>query len=596
MAAAMACLFSQSAFAFRLYTVGGDADCSFPDIQSAINNAIDADGNSVLVARSGTYSNQHLVITGQNINILGGLDNCSSSDYSGQTTINGTSGHSVIEIEGNSNVYLANLFITGGNLDADHSGGGIYFGGQGSLALANSMVSLNTAGYGGGINVNGSSGPTTLTLYSDTLILNNTAQTSGGGIRVEGDTRLYVLQPNTLIAYNDALGGYGGGIEVLGPARADIGSPGYGALGVIFFNNAQYGGGIAAVTNSDQSNAVVRLFTTDGANPVQVANNDASVKGGGIYLKSYIQFFPFELADAMACASNYRINDNVAPDGAAIYADRDQDISGVYAGSTINLNQSDPCGPEPAEALGAVPCAQGVACSEMARNVAAQSDATPTDGATILVDNTGVLYAEKLVLRNNSGGRAIRLIGETNPDSFSQPGGSLSNCLLVDNELTAELIRDEAFHQEPLTIDACAFANNAIGTQAVMHNEDALSMTNALIYQPGKLTLEYSGSRQVTGRYVLASDVSTLPGDVTIQTLDDPRFADAASGNYHLQTTSPAVDYAGGVGGFDLEGNPRDVDLPQAPNAFGPRDLGPYERQLACAGADTIFCDGFEAP
>ncbi|MGA8277645.1 MAG: hypothetical protein WB784_05560, partial [Rhodanobacteraceae bacterium] len=405
--------------------------------------------------------------------------------------------------------------------------------------------------------------------------------------------------PNTLIGFNHAPNGYGGGIEVLGPARADIGSPGYNGSAVIQFNGAQYGGGIAVLAINNQQDAVVRLFTTDPQNPVQIANNDASSKGGGIYLKSYIQFMPFELASATGCAFNYRINDNAAADGTAIYADRDQDFSGQYAGSEFDLNQSDPCGPEPPAALGAVACANGVPCNEMARNVAAQSDATPTDGATILVDNTGTLFANKLVLRNNRGGRAIRLIGETDSDHFSRPGGSLSNCLLVDNQLSAELIRDEAAHSNAFAIDGCTFATNTIGAGSVIHSEDALSVTNALIDQPGDEALEYSGSAMLLfARYVLSTDLSSLPSDPTIQLVGDPQFVDTTNGDYHLQPTSPAVDYAGGVGGFDLEGHPRDVDLPATPNGFGPRDLGPYEIQLdtvlGCAIADTIFCDGFD--
>ncbi|HMM67601.1 MAG TPA: hypothetical protein PKC03_11735 [Dokdonella sp.] len=48
----------------------------------------------------------------------------------------------------------------------------------------------------------------------------------------------------------------------------------------------------------------------------------------------------------------------------------------------------------------------------------------------------------------------------------------------------------------------------------------------------------------------------------------------------------------------DLDGRSRVVDLPTVANSFGPMDLGAHEiplsAVLACAAADTIFCDGFE--
>jgi hypothetical protein len=74
----------------------------------------------------------------------------------------------------------------------------------------------------------------------------------------------------------------------------------------------------------------------------------------------------------------------------------------------------------------------------------------------------------------------------------------------------------------------------------------------------------------------------------------DATFVDAAARDYHLAFGSPGVDFAPAAGSVDLDGHPRDVDLVEVPNAFGPRDIGAYERQFGCAGADTIFCNGFD--
>jgi hypothetical protein len=76
-----------------------------------------------------------------------------------------------------------------------------------------------------------------------------------------------------------------------------------------------------------------------------------------------------------------------------------------------------------------------------------------------------------------------------------------------------------------------------------------------------------------------------------------PEFVDATNGDYHLVRTLPGVDMAPALGGLDLDGNSRDVDLPDIPNGWGTMDVGAYEiqdRTNACAAADTVFCDGFE--
>jgi hypothetical protein len=38
----------------------------------------------------------------------------------------------------------------------------------------------------------------------------------------------------------------------------------------------------------------------------------------------------------------------------------------------------------------------------------------------------------------------------------------------------------------------------------------------------------------------------------------------------------------------------RERDLLGIANQYGELDLGAYERQFACAGADTVFCNGFD--
>jgi hypothetical protein len=303
------------ASAFRFYTVGSDAACSFSDIQQAIDSATDPDGNTVAIAQDASFTSQHLVITGQTINLLGGLATCDAASYIGQSTLVGTTGHSVIEIEGASEVYIGGLEITGADMDDSHSGGGIYFGGQGSLTLNTTWVHNNQAGYGGGIDMS-PSGPSTLNLQQGTTISGNVALVSGGGVRVEGQTELTSTsgpdQSVIYIALNAALGqggtGYGGGFEIVGPAVANISS-------FVDLNTAEYGGGIAAVTN-DNGDAIVNLYVTNPDVPPTIFGNQASQTGGGVYLLPFKS--TFDENTASLCADNFVIDGNIAQEGAAI--------------------------------------------------------------------------------------------------------------------------------------------------------------------------------------------------------------------------------------------------------------------------------------
>ena len=139
------------ALAFNVYSVGGDGACGYAFIQDAIDAAAANPGEDyVFIASNRGYADQHLVVTDQDVDIVGGFPDCTQLGDPGlaQTTIGGTSGHSVFEIDGNSHVYLSNLVITGAVMDDSHHGGGIYFGGAGGLTVRYSWVFLNQAGYG----------------------------------------------------------------------------------------------------------------------------------------------------------------------------------------------------------------------------------------------------------------------------------------------------------------------------------------------------------------------------------------------------------------------------------------------------------------
>lgn len=559
-----------------------DTQCTDNDIQSAINNT-QCPNTTIFITDEHTYTAQHLDIDGKSVALIGkaagvgcGLFFEPPPPTTPLISISGVghSGDSVLYIHGNSNVTLQYLTIEGGT-NLTGYGGGIHFDGTGSLVLDTTWVRNNKAGYGGGINFTGSGGFAGLTVLGYTQFINNTAANSGGGIRIDGQSYMSVLYDNTLIALNHAPGGYGGGVDVVGPAHADIGSPGFGNLAVVYANDARYGGGLA-VTGSDGGSAEALLFTTDPLRPVRVYDNFASTSGGGIYAKSQLGFVNYNFGGV--CAFDFRIDQNSAPEGSAIFLDGESGLTADIDG-LLEFNSS--CNGElPSSAQR---CAAGVPCNTVNNNVAVDANNSPTLGATIRLGRAD-FRGDRFTMQDNRGGYAIRSSGQL---------VEASDCLLTDNNVTRQLLNSTS---GILDFNNCTFANNAILSTDTIHAEGPLTLADSIIDQPGNLALAYSGNAaDLHVEYVLSSDLSTLPA-VEGVLAGRPTFVDAAHRDYRLQVTSLGIDYAPAIAGDDrdLDNRPHDQDLPQVSNSWGVRDLGAYERQHACSVADTIFCDSFD--
>jgi predicted outer membrane repeat protein len=604
-----------------------DTNCTDDSIQDAIDNVTCPD-TTIYITHGHEFTSLHLAIDNKSIILVGeakgvkcgapqvicdpDVGNCGSSPPPTAplyTLDGGGSGGRVLSIGGNSNVTLKYLTITGGSLnDNPHGdGGGIGFEGTGSLTLDTSTVENNAADYGGGINFKGtgdaaSGPPAVLTLGKNTLVNDNTADVSGGGIRIEGDARLLAIESGTMIYGNHAPGGYGGGIEVLGPAVADIGSPGYAGLPVVDWNDAEYGGGIAVIGVSDNGgdadnhNAQVRIFATDPRHPVQVSNNTATHTGGGIFVQPNTTGpagTDTVFADATLCASSYRIDGNVAQEGAAIYGDTDSYNGGLQSiGASISLTNTPNRGwcDSPAS-LGAVACAPGVACNTVNGNSDRDSSDDLTVGSTILVQDSGGLAVYGLRMQDNRGAHAIRMLGGFPVD--------IQDCLLTDNTFSSELLHFEGdYRSDLINVRGCTMANNSLGSgSSLIDSSQDLKLWESILGDDARPATMENGATLYPGS-LLTVDIAGLPDyDSIVQ--GTASFVDAAHGDYHLLPTSLGLDFAPTGGGIDLDGRPRDVDLAGVPNVYGPRDLGAYERQsdFACDGStDAIFCNGFEQP
>ena len=513
----------------------------------------------------------------------------------------GKSGNSVIEIKNNVDVVLNHFqlsFATG-----VANGGGINFHGSGELHLTNTDVAGNHADYGAGIFADGANPGLSVFLHHDTLIEDNTARHAGGGIRIQGHTRLFALEPNTQIYGNEAYppddDGTGGGLQVIGPARADLGSMS------ISHNTARKGAGIA-VNVHDYDVAAVRMFRTDPLLPTSIDHNSASNVGGGIYDTAHNIHYTLQddlNLSGVVCGAGFAINSNTALNGAAVFADGDTTIYGTpviggfidFRVGSVNGGNSDLCSAfEPATVLGGVACAAGASCNQINANRTEDGNGTPTAGSTVWISAGGALKANVIEMRGNRGGhlfQGFRISTQNGPHVFT-------NALMAENTVTDDLIRtDESSY---LQLFNCTITNNAITGAHVITAADSFTMRRSIVWQPSNAILSPSGLGLIYEN--IASEIATLGNDPSVVAVTDPLFAAPQVGDYTLSQASPAVDFAtaDGVSAVDIVGNPRNIDLP-LPNLLGPIDLGAFELQTftlppppTCVVGDTIFCNGFQ--
>lgn len=559
------------------YSVGSGAGCTHATIQAAIDTAASSAGTDTIHLTNGSFAQQALGISSQGVSIVGGFDTCTTPVATGVTEINGAGGaaNSVITITGNSSpVTLARLKITGGDETTDGDGGGIDVSGPSVVTLTDVEISGNTAQDGGGIAIRNAA---SVTLGPNVTIVNNTATGSGGGISVDFAT-LKAEADGILIAFNHAPNGYGGGLYVSYSRNVDIGSPGGLGLPVIYFNDAEYGGGIAVRAGTLSAlPALVRLYSTDPTRPVRISANSASKTGGGVYLRPY---FNVDLNNATStlCASDFRIDDNDAVQGSAIYADSDYSLANDLRSTEVFLNAPTSCAGIAARPPSARSCIGQPDCNLIDNNYAS-GDATPANGATILLQNAGYLDARNLTLRDNVGGHAFRAFGDADDGTGRRAAVLLRGCAIFDNMYSLEALRFEGDRVSSL-LEQCTVAGNTVGGAALIRfggaSETALTLSRSILWQPGTPLRggTMPGALSVNG--IVASALTTLPG-ATDAIVADPRFV--GNGDYRLRAASPAVDFATGPAGTDLDGRPRNRDLDPKPNFLGTTDLGAWERQ-----------------
>jgi predicted outer membrane repeat protein len=603
LATLLACFAAWSpALAFNVYKV--DPTCPEPGVFATIHDAVAAAAANpgedyVWISHDGhtTTYHEHVVINdADGVIIEGGFNDCYDFDPGSDTTTvsgDGNGGFAVFEISGTSHVYLGNLGITGANHTAStRNGGGISFVGQGELTLANVAITNNQADVGGGVYMEysnrGAMGDLTLTLLDNAQIAFNTA-INGGGIAMIGSApgftsdraALHADAPGVWIAYNDATGS-GGGLLLKWLGSAQIGSPGLGTLGVIYNNSAANGGGIAMINpaNYDASDGpYAHLYTTDPAHPVRIRNNTATQFGGAIYTEASRGMHVAN--DASLLASDFRIDENIAAEGSAIYAEPN--------GGDVDLT----LGPQISKAN----CDAGVLCNSIDHNVDEDS-AGPTGGAAITFTESGFVEMNRISLRNNVGGNVVHAISSGIQGSLNV---AISNALIADNTTSSDLLKFAGPGYAPIQLLNVTIAHNSVVSPNVVYAEHNVTIDASIIDQAENTAIGYAGPAD---GLIVTYSIASAPGAAGEGfVVGAPNFVDAAGGDYHLLPWSPGLDFAPTppIGAppydYDLDGKDRVKDLSSIPNvntgARPYRDAGAYELQFVCA-PDEVFCSGFE--
>lgn len=572
-----------------IYRVGSGAGCTHTTIQSAIDSAFFASGATEIRINAGSYADSALVIGDETdtLRLVGGFASCTAESPQPQTwsTLLGAAGHSVLAINGATDVTLSSLILS--DATTLYDGAGIrYVTLAGQLTLVDTLVLNNTASTGGGIvvgNPDGSSGPEAVRLVlrgRTALLSNQAAYGDGGGILCSRAT-VRVLDDAYLLL-NSASSGDGGGIHA-SDCRIEIASRGsLTGNGSLSLNSAEAGHGGGLFLTGARASAVV--YPTDPKQLPKLHGNSAQ-RGG-----------------AIAAAGGARVDlyegwlsQNAATLEGAVFWVADGGASGLDTRVTMH-------GDLVGAPAGAVACAVREDCNRLRGNLALDAVGNPGSGVAVAIvaaepgAPSGTAHVRFEGTRIDEGSGAS-LVTQTSPDSHIVFDGAL-----IDSNSLSGFIAVTMSLTSSLDITASTIAGNTLGAgSTVLFGPIACGLDSevrgtrierSIVWQPGHpLLTTFGGTPQADCfRHLVGNQFNGLP-ESPERLVADPDFVDPANGDFRLSLYSPAMDFAPAhPADATRDGGPRVFNIASLGDRFGAQDLGAYEE----APDDLIFANGFE--
>lgn len=525
-------------------------NCTEPTIQAAIDRAKKLGGyNIIWVTRDvqDQFWSEHLTIEDQDLDLIGGFEDCNALAPSGQVEIAWRPGDQrpILSIRGAGVVNLRNLVISNGR------SGGIDYVGRGSLTLENVRVEHNgvEGGTAPGIYFAGSGGDAYLQFLDDVSVVDN----RGTGVQMWGTSKLTMGNRRNAISRNAQHG-----LLVSRPAVADVG-----AKGNVFSENQGFGVYVSNLDRPDGGQLQSRFYSSDRNEPLGITQN-----GRGAFGMRDSGTPPLY----RVCMNDVRITHH-----AMLPSDEPESgslVSVIGASSLLDFNGN--C---------ALPDDAVASCDERFCNFIA-FNTTFADKPLISLENGARVLVNRMAIESNTAG-AVASAGRDNggPNRIQ-----ITNSLVSANELARAVleVRDGGL-LEAVNVTAAdnfgAFLYSLVSDGAL-----SFSVSDSILDDAASLLALGGDSNTVNVTRVMArNSFGAGPQDVVI--VAEPAFM---PGGYRLAPDALGIDFSPKGTGLDLAGNPRNVDTAGMENVGGPRDIGAYESQVPFLSPDLIFRSGFE--
>lgn len=561
-------------------TVGADNFCDFNSVQ----DAIDSNADEVRIATNMIYT-EKLTLTDREIILRGGFTSCTQANNNNQSpnrsiidhtglnlgaiiAISGSNQRSTIVLESlrltgaassgiettaaDAEIVLNNMRIDNNHLTTGAAGGGIAaFSGDTDFILIDSIISENSAEFGGGILCSGTnvsfyiSGDSGVSQNMATGIVPNSNSGHGGGLFVTDGCEL-IMYSGTQITNAQTLIGISGNL-----ANEDGGG--------IYVSQ---GASVFLSGHRSSPNSGVDFFGDD-SKPVNLNNNIADSTnsgkgGGGAFITG---------TDSFLIITGGLIKDNASTNGGGVFTQNDATL---YVTRLENK------------------------CWDSDRCVFFQNNIARNNG------NGGAIYnlLSRILITNsyfedNQAGLGTAIYAKHSSTANNRIDVSIFN----HNSNPANGLNDKhviSLEGSGMDISHSTFADNDVDEAVIgLDINSALRLVTSIIHEATGLVATKLSSNSIIAGCVMVHNTTNIP--LSLQA--DPEFVDRNNRDYHLNPNlSPAIDMCSdfAVSVFrDIDFNERHWDYPNVDNTFGGLPMS-YSDAGADEVYDIIFENGFE--